>query len=484
MAKNNLKVPDKPESRQNSLESDQTWEYFLFFISIFRYIIFTKKLKILAISAAFLAALLAGSSILPEKYEIQSRILTRQTSNFSSLTQRYPRQISDYTRIPIELMLSNESIMYVIEKGNLRDRWKETRTIAGIARDYLIESLSINPINTHEDPLINTIRSRISAHAEGETIVLQTEWHTPEDCKKISDLIIDFMINKIHHSESDDGKITIQKLNESHADARQKLDTAIANLTSHYSKKRHLDSQRFSTEKIRESSMEVKLIEEGIAKTEESLINTRQQIADLTNQHIGEIAEFEYRLKQINSTLGPNHPDYRAATRQLMEKNRMPKIVDNLKNKELELNQILTFEKANLARLTNKRSQEIEQLIEQPGNQHDPEAELMIRHVQNLISRYNETKENLEDVSTTIGSHLASLPSRFTLTVPPRIPSKSSSTPKTILYLCSTILSPILAIGLLIIIELWSSTVVDPWQIKEITGATCIATLRQLKDTR
>lgn len=467
----------------NHVYGNELWHSLLFFYGICRRSTSRHRALVLGTTILFFSIFALIIYSFPTKFRIQSRILTRQTSDFSSLTQRFPRQTTDYTRTPIEIMLSNDSISYVIENADLFTRWKETRTPIGKIQDYIANTIQMPEPITAREHLINTIRSKILAYTEGETIVVQTEWHDPEDCKKISEFIIEFMISRIQQRESGDAKATLEVISSSYEESSNNLSAAIADLMAHFRSNQrsgHLLTARAIS--ITETSNEIKEIESLIESTEFDLSQTRLQIIESTNHYNSELIDFEHRIRQLNSSLGPNHPDYKSAIRQIDEQSKAPKLINSLRAKESELNNKLIGHKNRLLRATKDRSNELASLTQAPADQFDPEAEAKTRNVQNLIMRHNEIKESLEDAKTTIDSHLASLMHRFTITIPPRLPTKSASAPKLFLWPISIIASLFFSILVSVFIDIFAATIHEPWQIKETSGIECIGTLKYLED--
>lgn len=447
----------------------------------------------------------AAAAFLPRTYMVSARLQANQAQLINTLaTGKRPRP--SYEDNPVEGVWerthSREFLDQVIDESNLMERWAKGRGPAARLKDWVRSLIS----GELEGPLLrralrNLLEERIQTKIRGEVIVFEVYWFDPDVTHDIGTVVVDeflrmqqdLELNQIRDTlEIIETRITAssQRINETAdrleqlvqekaSDARKKVGEA-----AREKKKSRIMSFRRTVAPL-ELPAEAKSVQ-----TELSAV--RRQLARLEKDYKRDYDRAQDRLASVRDTLGPQHPDYREAVRELEIYSEPPDELRRLRDEEAALiAQLDKFEReARQQRSSDGGSAVIPEqrfdVVQVPmtGDVYaalvaDPDVENLMSELRKYVEDHNSLLDRRDKTNLEFDTSKAAFNYRYIVTEPPVYPEGPDS-PKVPLILAGALIGGIFfALGLSIVLDLLSRRILEPWQVEALLNVRVVGEIRR-----
>ena len=422
--------------------------------------------------------LLAGVflAIMPRTYRIETRILTNPSYILPALAsprRAVPFRANNETRGVAELVKSRKNLSAIIEEVNLLEAWEETRTPVGQAMDALRHIVfgRLSKIQKTES-LISILDKKLIAYVANDVVVITIEWHDPETALRLVETAQRRFLEDRRRTELGEVRETVHILESRIQDSLQQVDEAAANLREVVGRvsRRGVVRYRAPTRRSVEGDKEDAMEGGDLQRLERELKSKRESIARMESHFQENIRTTQARLDQLQSRLGPAHPDVKAAMRDLQVVSRPPEELTVLKTEEARLaTRIRRNERGGRGSVAFAR-EIVSSVPNAPSVIEDPDVQQAMAEYDRVGNTYTDYLGRLDAANIETETAKAAFDYRYIVTQPPIMPSRAVK-PKPVMILGGGLfVALLLAAFAAVAADLLTMRAIESWQITRFVG--------------
>lgn len=451
-----------------------------------------RRAQVLAVFLGTLAVVFVALAVMPRTYRVQTRLLTHRSYVIPALVSPHrtvPVQADTPTGGAVELIKSRENLLGVIEEADLLRRWRETRSPVGRAKDWLRDLvLGPLPADEYREAVLATLEERFLAYVEGEVVVMQIDWHNPDDAVRLATVAQERFLRARKEAELGEVNETVRILSRSLVSSRTALEQAMADLQALIAEKTSSSRRpaQLPTVRLPRSSGPGDDIVDERRRVERELRDVQAEIAILEKEYKDGLSNAKQALMKLRASLGPEHPDIQAAVRVVEERSRPPGNLGKLKAREAELIRELRRVEGEI-RIAGRSDADLLESLGMPTQPsstsrdlevQDPELESRVRSLQALNERHNDIVERLEEARTEVEVASTAFDYRYIVTVPALQPKRHIK-PKIPLVIFGGMAAALfLALLSAVVADVFSRRVVEPWQVQSVAGVPVLGLVK------
>jgi len=430
---------------------------------------------------AVLAAAVASLWLLPQRYQVQARLLAQRNPVMWTLSNPGLPRPFDWdapARAARETVLRRDNLVALCKQTNFVEKYLARRAPAVRAWHWMRDLVSGPKSNDRLlDDLVDTLQTRLWVEVGNEaTVTITFEWSDKDIAYQMVQAAVENFLEVRHAQEAAIVGETISIL-EVHASRLQRqIDSGVETLRE----KEKLYRRTPSPLARRTFAPRPRVAEDDeVARLKALLAAKRRALSDLEEFRQRRIEELQGQLVKLQAIYADQHPEV-VSSRQNIEALSGPSPqINALHDEVLELEKEVVRRGGHVGDVPREvilpAVTESDLVPPAAGEAEDPRLEYERGQLRLLLRQYTNMLERIEGARMELDTVKAAFKYRYSIITPPLVPKKPIK-PNPLMVIAAGLLGGFMfAVFASVVVDLRSGKVLERWQIERIIGVPVLA---------
>jgi uncharacterized protein involved in exopolysaccharide biosynthesis len=449
------------------------------------------------LAAAALVAVLCV--VLPRVYKVSTRILTHRSLVMPALVhpdRSIPQAADAPTSGAVELIKSRENLENLMTDTKLEEKWEKNRSVLWKAKDKVLGSVTgaVSAQDKHES-FLKLLDERITASVDNEVVSMDIEWPDAEIAMNLAEGAVARFLKIRHDMELSEILETVTILERNVESSRQGIEAVVARMQKIVdSKEREFESRsggghsdaRHRSRRSRVIAIRrpagAEHMDPAMDDLKKNLGEKQASVSQIKRAFEARLKKAQEKVNQLRASLGPEHPDFVEARRDLESLSQPPPELVALQSEEARL-------AAQMSALPTGAARDIPKVkVETAGSENpgedadimrvpvsdelyaeidkDPEIASVMEEIKKLEDAHDDLLQRLANARIESETANVAFEYRYLMTQPPVNPKKAIKPNFAVLIGGGLTMALLLGVLFAVVSDLMSQKILEAWQLE------------------